>query len=185
MIEQTTKQKQTYTIYDVDSIKGLKKIYIEFFAKNKCQNLLNLLNRFSVADAIINSGGTSILIEYKKRTIAVYTYDDVILEKAKYDNLKKTSLLFNCPVFYIMDFLDAVLVYQLDFTSEAEPDLLECPASNGSNIRYKKAVYHLKLNDASIIIGKRTWTKATTEQLSKYITLKKNEEGNYTTTHYH
>ena len=77
---------KAYTPFDADAVNGLSKIYHEHFSKNNCQRFLNLFNRFSIADAILQSGNTSILIEFKRRTGSLSAYPTVILEKLKYDS---------------------------------------------------------------------------------------------------
>lgn len=162
-------KKKEYSVHDLKTVNSLKNIYEKFFSKNNCQSLLSLLNRFSVADAILNSGGTSIIVEYKNRNLFVYEFETTILEVEKYQSLKKSSQLFAAPCFYIVEFTDAVLVYQLDFDKEPVLDYISLPVTNKSGERIMKPVIHLSIEGGDYIIGKRTWARASKQQLLKYV----------------
>lgn len=48
--------------------------------------------------------------------------------------------------------------------NEKDIDCLNAKVSNGSSYVAKKAVYHLPVPDADIVIRKRTWERATKEE---------------------
>jgi len=166
--------KKTYHTFDLQSKVALNNLYVQYFSKNDCSSLLNLLNRFSVADGILQSGGTSVILEYKSRELSVSQYDTTLLEKLKYDKMKEASKLFDAPALYIVEFDECVLVYQLDFKQEQEVDYLDAPATRGSGYAIKKAVYHLPILTADIIISKKTYERATSNQLKRFIEGKRN-----------
>lgn len=166
-------EKKQYTAFDLQSITGLQEIYNQYFSKNNCTQLLNLLNKYSVADGILTSGNTSIVLEYKRRSMSVTQYDTVLIEKIKYDNLREASRLFNAPAFYVCDYDEAVLIFQLDFTTEGELDYIDMPVNRQNHYLIRKPVYHLPTMKADIIIGKKEWKRATRDELALHIKRKR------------
>lgn len=126
---------------------------------------MKLFDRFLIVDAILRSGNTSILIEFKRRSGSLSAYPTVILEKLKYDGLKRASTLFEPSAFYISEYDDGVLIYQPDFVNEKDVDYLYAKVSNGSSYIVKRRHYHLPELNADIVIRKRT----TKDQLEEYI----------------
>jgi hypothetical protein len=158
--------------------KDLTNIYERFFKHNGCTSLLTILNKFSRIDGVLQSGDTTIVLEYKHRTGSVSDFQSCILEKKKWLCLRDTSILFgNAPAFYVVEYDELILIYQIDFAKPIKAEQLPAPASTvGDKSTVTKYVFFLKYEDADIVISKKTWEKATRDQLMRYLEMKRNEE---------
>jgi serine protease inhibitor len=135
----------------------------------------------------MNSGdtasNTTIVGEYKNRSwLSVAEYPSSIIEVQKFESLKAASKLFDCPAFYVVEYSESCVVFQLDFTKEYKEDVMPLWTNAKKEEKKDKPVYHLDcINDSAIIVGKGIystgiWQRATKEQLQEYIS-RKSEAG--------
>jgi hypothetical protein len=156
--------------------KSLHNIYIRYFKNNKCLQMLQTLNDNSRCDFIMSSGdttsNTTIVGEYKNRSwLSIADYPTSIIEVQKFESLKAISEQFSCPAFYVVEYSESVLVWQLDFIKQYQEDIMPLWMSAKKDEQKDKAVYHLNPLEATIIVGKGIhsitgiWQRATNEQL--------------------
>lgn len=166
-----------------DEKQRLQFLFKCFFQQRNCNSLFNIINKYSAVDAILTSGDTNILIEFKNRfDKSIADFESVIIEFDKFIRIKDAAKLFDCSnAFYIMEFNDAIIIYDIDFVNgyKWEDNIMPSSYYNGRPIT--KLIAYVPYQKASYIIGKRTMQQATVEQLLRYIQLKKSNNLNQNT----
>jgi hypothetical protein len=153
---------------------ALDRIYKLFLEPNNCNSLHIVRAPYSRVDAIMNSGGTSVVIEYKERNqpMTYYWNESAILERSKYDAIVNIAVGLNAHAFYLMEFNDAVLIYVLNQDNKAyQWEMKNCPVENGNNrnVYTDKEVTYLPFNSADFIVSKKDWKRKTKEDLAYYL----------------
>lgn len=152
-----------------DDKTGLYQLYQYWLKDNNGRQLLTILSKFSRVDAVLQSGDTTVLIEYKKRSCSIAKYrDGFILEREKFESMRKASELFESPAIYITDYTDATVIHQIkdEYNYIWSKQLL--PSDQHKNIMVEKEVTIIPFEQADFIIGKKTWERAPIWKLYKY-----------------
>lgn len=163
---------------------NINRIYQLFFQKRNCVNIQLLYGRNSRLDALYLSGSsnsevfTNILVEYKDRRYDKYgnersvaAFDSGMVEAQKIKSMKRSMLLFDCPSFLMMEFMDIILVWEIDRERNYEVVDVDCPATTmfENKETVKKPNVFLPYNEAIFIIDRKTYRNGTFEELEEYI----------------
>ncbi len=178
--------KKNYKI-NLNHVKPLQdfEVFYYNYLKNyaNCKELYTFKNKSSRVDFIITSGGsiagdTSIICEYKNRSknIEVSKYNYSLGEQEKIDSGLKIAELLNCYFYYWVEYKECILGWHIDPKKIYEKDVLQCPVSLGSRKIIDKQVIKLHYQDASIVVAKKGWKKATVKQLMTHIYLERLKE---------
>ncbi len=166
-------QKKNYSTGSNDK-QGLVNFYVNFLKTNNCKGLFTILNKFSRIDALLQSGDTSICVEYKNRPFSISKYSNgAMLEREKHISLVTSSKLFDAPAVYIVEYDDAIVIYDIQHSEyQYTWQTMPCPSELHGGYIVDKQVTILPFATASIIVAKRTWTRASVDQLNRYFELK-------------
>lgn len=164
--------KKDYTV----PLSGMELLHDKYLKYVKCWNLFKIQNKYSVFDYLINSGNSTIVIEVKERYKSVALYDTAILELEKFKNLMKTKeLLHSKAALYIMQFTDAILIFDLNIDENFyEWSLVPMQKSEEDKTLVLKPCTFLPYSSATII-GKKEFQRATIDQLQEYIKRERNK----------
>lgn len=188
-----TKKKVYKKMPEPETFTELDLIFNKYFKFNNCMQIFNTIKRFATFDGVLTSGTTSgttqIVVEYKriigKGGGSVVQYDQCLLEKKKYRNLLLVSQQFgDVPIFYICEFDECILVYELVKDNSYVEHLINTQSDNRGGANVDKFVYFLPYSAASLIIGKNynsiditkrgKYVRATYDQLNYFIQAKRN-----------
>lgn len=161
-------EKKTYKQI-VDDKSGLRALYQYWLKDNGGRSLFTFLNRYARIDGLLQSGSSTVNIEYKKRTFSVSKYrDGFMLEREKFENLKKASALHDCPSVYICDFTDAFVIHHIQNEENYIWQRMMLPSDQHKNILVEKEITIIPFANCDFIVGKKTWQRSSLHQLETY-----------------
>lgn len=151
-------------------------LYTGFFLFKRCNQIYTIKNKYSVYDALISSGDTTIVFEAKGRDCSVTKYNSVILDYKKWLALKEEAKAIQAPlVLYVMYFNDCILIYELDFEKGYAFEEREMQNENSSDsYNVWKDVAYIPYNKAKHIIARKRMQEVTIDQLNRYIEKERN-----------
>jgi hypothetical protein len=149
-------------------------IYNNYLIFNNCTNLFEITNKHSRIDYILQSGETQIAIEFKQRNYSTFDFTErtALIEFSKFKALKQSSKLLDAPAFYIQQWFDAVLIFDLTNMGEDSIHWIEEQHNKNNDegaASINKAVGYLPYTGASYIISTHDWLRKSKQALTNYL----------------
>ncbi|MBS1949863.1 MAG: hypothetical protein OJF59_002505 [Cytophagales bacterium] len=156
--------------------KEFELLWERYFKWNRCSTYYPIKNRFSRCDYFLTSGLTtgdcSLVIEYKNReTVGVADYPTCFIEREKLERNLLLTEIVDSHFMYVVDYKDAVVCWKIEADHNLKADTVMCPVENGSVELVAKPLYHLQFKDAELVIAKKKYSRASVDQLLRYIKL--------------
>lgn len=179
-------KKKAFPIHVPEYFGDFEKLYFRYLMDNGVKSFYKLQNKYSRVDYLITSattaGDTCVVVEHKKRYASVKDYcfpfvennksvykGTSIIEVDKFRDAKTVAKLLDCPAYYICEYDDAVLMWQLGDEKDYKSTIMPSPKSQTNDEKVLKDYYYLNYSDASYIIGTRKWQRASYDRLEYYI----------------
>jgi hypothetical protein len=166
--------------YKEKEFSSLSALFNKYWINANCSTWNHYEERYSVRDADLISGGTTVFIEHKNRFesksnrhLSFTRYNNAFIEQMKFDDLKDEYLRTRTPVLYIQEFDQ--YIFQWDITPYFKNNTLKsgtenCPAKTYDSTKgwTVKPVYYLEFYSSDAInptyIKKDMYRRVSAEQ---------------------